>query len=57
MGWNRCEQLVSERTRIKEKLLKSGEHDWLEGFEKIDPASVDLLSVTLYYPEPGGGSR
>jgi len=57
LGWNRCEQLVSERTRIKEKLLKSGEHDWLEGFEKIDPASVDLLSVTLYYPEPGGGSR
>jgi len=51
---NRCDQLILERTRVKENLLESGEHEWLEYFEKIDHASVDLLCVTLYYPKPGG---
>lgn len=51
---NRCAQLILERTRVKENLLESGGHEWLEDFETIDHASVDLLCVTLYYPKPGG---
>lgn len=54
---SRCDQLISERTRVKESLLESGEHEWLEGFDRITPASSDLLCVTLYYPGLGGGSQ
>ena len=50
----RCDELSLERTTVKENLLESGEHEWLEGFDKITPTSVDLLCVTLYYPIPGG---
>jgi hypothetical protein len=50
----RCDELTVERTKVKENLLESGEHEWLEGFDEITPTSVDLLCVTLYYPKPGG---
>jgi hypothetical protein len=53
---NRCDQLILERNRVKESLLESGEHEWLEGFDNITPASHDLLCVTLYYPGLGGDS-
>ena len=53
---NRCDQFILERTRVKENLLESGEHEWLEGFNSITPVSSDLLCVTLYYPGLGGGS-
>lgn len=51
---NRCDQLILERNRVKKSLLESGEHEWLEGFDNITPASHDLLCITLYYPGWGG---
>jgi superfamily II DNA or RNA helicase len=52
----RCGILRSERKKIKEKLMRGGSPDWLEGFDKVSLSSTDLLCATVYYPDIKGGS-
>lgn len=51
----RCGTLRVDRTKIKENLMQGGYHQWLEGFEQVIPSSIDLLCVTIYYPDIKGG--
>jgi superfamily II DNA or RNA helicase len=54
----RCAELMKERAAIKASLEeRGGEKDWLTGIDQISVASVDLLSVTIYYPAPGVATR
>lgn len=52
----RCTELVIERKQIKESLDKQAEKEWLKGVDVISVASVDLLTVSLYYPALGGST-
>lgn len=47
----RCGTLSADRRKIEENLQKGGNHQWLEGFASVIPSSVDLLTVTIYYPD------
>lgn len=47
----RCGILRTDRRKIKETLMQDGNHQWLEGFETVIPSSIDLLTVTMYYPD------
>lgn len=49
----RCRYLIEERQRIKESLEAESDHSWLEGYDTVSLASVDLLTLTLYYPAGG----
>lgn len=42
--------LANERRQIRERLEESGESPWSEGFDDVSVGSIDLLTVTLYYP-------
>jgi superfamily II DNA or RNA helicase len=50
----RRQALCMERKTIKVQFEKEGVADWVRGIDKISIASRDLLTVTLYYPVPGG---
>jgi hypothetical protein len=51
----RCGELMVERQKVKKSLEERGEKEWLEGIDRLSVASVDLLTVTVYYPALGGG--
>lgn len=46
--------LCIERRRFRERFEKEGSPDWVKGIDKVSMASVDLLTITLYYPSVGG---
>ncbi|MBA3045304.1 MAG: DEAD/DEAH box helicase [Euryarchaeota archaeon] len=50
----RRRNLCLERRRLKERLEKEGSAEWAKGIDNIKIASIDLLTVTLYFPIPGG---
>lgn len=51
----RCQELVSERRKMKKDLESRGEQQWLEGIEDLSVGSLDLLTITLFYPSLRGG--
>lgn len=50
----RRQALCMERRNIKVRFKKEGAAEWVRGIDKVSIASRDLLTVTLYYPVPGG---
>ena len=50
----RRKALCMERRSIKARFEKEGPADWVKGIDKISIVSTDLLTITLYYPVPGG---
>lgn len=50
----RRSNLCIERRRLRERFEKEGTADWVKGIDKVSVASIDLLTVRLYYPVPGG---
>ena len=51
---SRRSHLCIERRRFKEHFERDGSADWVKGVDNLSLASRDLLTVTLYYPVPGG---
>jgi len=50
----RRQEISLERKRFKDKFEKEGAGEWVKGIDKINIASMDLLTVTLYFPVTGG---
>ena len=47
------EKIKKERTALKEKLMQDHENNgWLEGIDRIERASSDLVALRLYEPVP-----
>ena len=47
------ERIRKERTALKEKLMQDQKNqDWLEGIDRIERASSDLVALRLYEPVP-----
>lgn len=51
----RCQELINERRKMKKDLESRGEQQWLEGIEDLSMGSLDLLTITLFYPSVRGG--
>ncbi|HII01973.1 TPA: DEAD/DEAH box helicase [Methanosarcinaceae archaeon] len=52
------ERIGQERGALKEKLMQDSEnHEWLEGIDRIERASSDLVAVRLLEPVPKTGVR
>ena len=51
----RRSQLCQERKRFRERFESEGSADWVKGIDRLDLASIDMLTITIYYPLPGGG--
>jgi hypothetical protein len=46
----RRDQIVDQRTEMRERLEESGAGGWATGIDDVEIASTDLLTVTVYYP-------
>lgn len=45
----RRDQIVEQRTQMREQLEESGTGSWVSGIDDVEIASKDLLTVTVYY--------
>ena len=50
----RLTHLIDERKQDRAQLEGQGAGSAVEGIDDIQEASRDMLSVTVYYPAPGG---
>ena len=46
----RRDKIVEQRTEMRERLEEAGSGGWATGIDEVDIASIDLLTVTIYYP-------
>lgn len=53
----RRSQLCIKRRKLKDRFEKEGQADWVKGIDQVSLASIDLLTVTIYYPALGGGGK
>ena len=51
----RRKELCIERRNIRLQFEREGSAQWVKGIDKVSVASIDVLTVTVYFPVPGGG--
>ena len=52
----RMDKIRQERQALKEKLIRDCENQlWLDGIDRIEKASSDLVAIRLYEPVPNKG--
>lgn len=53
----RRSQMCIERRRLRETFEDEESPEWIKGIDRVSVASIDLLTVTIYYPPVGGRPR